>query len=237
MTKKDTENKEAIKTEEKVSEVTETPATETEATEAETKNGKGFYLRAGALVMFVGVAALVIGSVWSTSSTDIMAAIESAEEEVTGDREMQAVNALTFEESTANASSFKPSETFASNTTAASATPKVAPAVNSHEFAMQNQQTFQNMRNQQRETVANNLQKQREMMRAQFEKADKQRQQMMEFARNSQQQQPAAFQQPAFKQDPMREVMETHRVEMMKLMEERRQQFITEMNQARTTRS
>jgi len=225
MTKKDTEKKEVVTTEEEAVTVTETETSAKESVEAKSKTNKGFYLRAGTLVMFVGVAALIIGSVWSTKSTEIIAALESTEE--TSDViEASSVNALSNKENTIAATTFIPTETMTST----------APLAK-NDFAKQNQQTFQDMRAQQRETVANNLQKQREMMKAAFEKADKQRQQMMEFARNRQAHQPAAFQQPAFKQDPMVEVMETHRVEMMKIMEERRQKFISEMNQARTTRS
>jgi hypothetical protein len=90
------------------------------------------------------------------------------------------------------------------------------------------------MQKQQRDTIANNLKMQRDRMKASFERADKQRQEMLEFSRKSQPYQTAAFQQPEFKQDPMVEIMEAHRAEMMKLMEERRQKFINEMNQART---
>jgi len=225
MTKKDTENKEVVTTEEEAITATETETPVIDSTEAKTTTDRGFYLRAGALVMFVGVAALIIGSVWSTNSTDIIAVLENTEE-ASDVIETASVNTLTDEENTVEAVSFMPAKTIA-------ATAPVA----TNDFAKQNQQAFQEMRAQQRETVASNLQKQRERMKAAFEKSDKQRQQMMEFARNAQAHQAAAFQQPAFKQDPMVEVMETHRVEMMKLMEERRQQFITEMNQARTTKS
>lgn len=225
MTKKNTENKEVVTTEEEAVTVTETETSAKESVETKSKTDKGFYLRAGTLVMFVGVAALIIGSVWSTNSTDIIAVLESTEE--TSDViETSSVNSLTNKENTVAATTFMPTETMAST----------AP-VSMNDFAKKNQQAFQDMRAQQRETVANNLQKQREMMKAAFERSDKQRQLMMEFARNRQAHQAAAFQQPAFKQDPMVEVMETHRVEMMKLMEERRQKFISEMNQARTTRS
>jgi len=221
MTKKNTEKKEVVTTEEAVT-VNETETQATESAEAKSKSDKGFYLRAGTLVMFVGVAALVIGSVWSTNSTDIIALFESTEDTI----ETASVNSLTDQENAANTAAFTATGTMAST----------AP-VTRNDFAEKNQQVFQDARAQQREVVANNLQKQREMMKAAFEKADQQRQQMMEFARNRQAHQAATFQQPAFKQDPMIEVMETHRIEMMKLMEERRQKFISEINQARTTRS
>lgn len=230
MTKKSTENKEIITTEEEAITASETETPVKDSVEAKAETNKGFYLRAGALVMFVGVAALIIGSVWSTNSTDIIAVLESAEE--TSDViEASSVNTSTNNENTLAATTFMPTETMAST----------AP-VSMNDFAKKNQQAFQDMRAQQRKRVANNLQKQRDMMKAAFERSDKQRQLMMEFARNRQAHQPAAhqpaaFQQPSYKQDPMVEVMETHRVEMMKLMEERRQKFISEMNQARTTRS
>ncbi|MCW8933860.1 MAG: hypothetical protein OQK98_03965 [Gammaproteobacteria bacterium] len=225
MTKKDTENKDAVTTKEDVITVTETETSVKESVEAKSKTANGFFLRAGTLAVFVGIAALIIGSVWSTHSTDIIAILESTEGS-SDVIETSSVNTLTNKENAIAENTFNPTETMAST----------APVL-IDDFSKNNQQAFQDMRARQRETITNNLQKQREMMKAAFEKSDKQRQLMMEFARNRQTHQTAAFQQPAFKQDPMFEVMETHRVEMMKLMEERRQKFISEMNQAHTTKS
>ncbi|RDH84981.1 MAG: hypothetical protein DIZ80_05825 [endosymbiont of Galathealinum brachiosum] len=240
MTKK-TEKKDVVTTEEeaKIATETEVETTDTaEVTEEKTANDKGVYLRVGAMAMFVGVAALILGSIWSNNSDDIMAAIDSDEESsvITDTAEMEVseidtANLLTEEEIAIETAAVTPVETIEQSFTSV-ATP--APVNN---FAMQKQPTFQEMRNQQRETVTKNLQKQREMMKASFEKSDKQRQAMMESARKAQEIQTASFQQPAAKQDPMVEVMEAHRAEVMKMMEERRQKFIKEMNQARTTRS
>ena len=223
MTKKDTEKKDVVTTDEEAINATEAKADATESNEKKTPDSNGTFKRVGALVVFVGVAAFILGSIWTNNAKEISSVFDASED--------ASLVADASEQATINTHS---ASTFTTEKNTVDAT---APAFSSNNFANQNQQAFAQMRKQQYETVANNLQKQREMMRAAFENADRQRQAMIENARKAQSYQATTFQQPEFKQDPMAEIMQAHHAEMRKLMEERRQKFITEMNQARTTRS
>ncbi len=220
MTKKNTEKKDVVATEEDAKITTEAETIDTG--ENKSTNNKGLYLRVGAIAMFVGVATLILASVWYNDADDIIATLNSHKEttalaDLTNQEvdDTSSVNLLTDQKVTTGTENM---------------------SVNNH-FIRQNQQSFEDIRKQQHQTVANNLQKQREMIKASFEESDRQRQAMMESALKTQGFQASSFQQPSIKQDPMVKIMETHRVEMMKIMEGRRQQFIKEMNQAYTTRS
>jgi len=213
MTKKDIETKDSSTAEEITSTETETKV---ETKEDKASKDKGMYLRIGAVAMFVGVSTLILGSIWSNNSATITAFFDnSPDTSITADATDKTTTVEIIVDSAIEETITPATTSIVTKTISNKMTP-----------------SFEEMKKNQLDRLTKNLQKQREMMQAAFAKADQQRQKMHKFSSESQ-----TAHMVTFKQDPMAEIMQNHRIEVMKIMEERRQKFIKEMNQSYTSKS
>lgn len=211
MSKKNTENKDVVSTEKAQTVIKEQP------TESKIES-KDKYLTIASIAMVFGVTVFVAGSLYFDSSNKSVSSVNNTPDAtlsagLSATPTIENTNSLTNQEKNA----------------VASLEPQTAPAYAVSPYGRSNDQAYQAMLKQQRENISRNFEQQKKFITA----AEKQHQEMMKRASQPQFFQPATIQNPYFIQDPMMKTMENHRIEIMKLIEQRHQQFIKESNEAR----